>query len=304
MIRFLLCAVFLSTPALAADQVQINGDTVRAGNVTITRDGVFTPDATVTRQGIIATAPAMPQTGGTGYTNADMTGHDFRGQALRGVSFMNTQLVSANFENVDLSGASFINCDLSSANLNGANLSNASLTNVTINGTQMIGTNLTGIKLINTNLSQAITMAAPAPAAPSPAPVTQAAEIRQALTAKPAKGPAKIDLTINFDFNSDQLTAQGREQVAQVAQALKEMGSAQILVQGHTDNVGTDAYNQSLSDRRAASVVRELVSIHHLSASNLLARGYGESQPVDTNDTDLGRAKNRRVTLVNVTKAQ
>lgn len=249
--------------------------------------------------------PAMAEPGM--YTNATLDNMDYHGRDLHGVSYINTSLRGANFENTNLSGATLTNVDLSGAKLNGANLSGATLTNVIVVGTQFINVDLSNTNLYNTDMSTAITQAtqkAPAPVAATPAPVTQAVTIQKALTAAPKDGPAKIDLTINFDFNSDKLTDQGRAQVAQIAEALKSMGGSKILVQGHTDNVGTDAYNQDLSDRRARSVVNELATIHHVAQGTLIARGYGESQPVDTNETDLGRAKNRRVTLVNVTKGE
>ena len=66
-----------------------------------------------------------------------------------------------------------------------------------------------------------------------------------------------------------------------------------VQVEGHTDAVGSDAYNQRLSERRSKSVVEYLAS-HGVSRSRLVAKGLGESNPVDTNDTALGRARNRR----------
>jgi outer membrane protein OmpA-like peptidoglycan-associated protein len=71
-----------------------------------------------------------------------------------------------------------------------------------------------------------------------------------------------------------------------------------IEVQGHTDSKGSDEYNLNLSNRRANSVKDYLVINHGLTPDRLLARGYGESRPVASNDTDAGRAKNRRVEFV------
>ena len=69
-----------------------------------------------------------------------------------------------------------------------------------------------------------------------------------------------------------------------------------IELQGHTDNVGSDAYNQALSQRRAESVRAYLVE-HGVPAAQFTARGYGESQPIDDNRKDAGRARNRRVVM-------
>ena len=69
-----------------------------------------------------------------------------------------------------------------------------------------------------------------------------------------------------------------------------------VEVQGHTDNVGGDAYNVTLSQGRADAVKAWLVS-HGIAAGRITTRGYGRQQPIATNDSDEGRAKNRRVEL-------
>ena len=73
---------------------------------------------------------------------------------------------------------------------------------------------------------------------------------------------------------------------------------AKFEIQGHTDSKGSDAYNQKLSEARASSVKEYLVTNHQIVAARLMSRGYGESKPVASNDTDAGRAKNRRVEFV------
>jgi outer membrane protein OmpA-like peptidoglycan-associated protein len=70
-----------------------------------------------------------------------------------------------------------------------------------------------------------------------------------------------------------------------------------VEVGGHTDSVGSEAYNQGLSERRA-DAVRDYLMSKGVKASRLTARGYGESRPVASNDTEEGRAENRRVELV------
>jgi OOP family OmpA-OmpF porin len=71
-----------------------------------------------------------------------------------------------------------------------------------------------------------------------------------------------------------------------------------IEVGGHTDAIGSEAYNQQLSERRAASVRDYVVSVEPSIEEALTTRGYGESNPVASNDTDAGRAENRRVEFV------
>ena len=70
-----------------------------------------------------------------------------------------------------------------------------------------------------------------------------------------------------------------------------------VEVAGHTDSIGTEEYNEGLSQRRAQSVLDYLVE-QGINASRMTAKGYGESQPIASNDTSEGRAKNRRTELV------
>jgi hypothetical protein len=67
-----------------------------------------------------------------------------------------------------------------------------------------------------------------------------------------------------------------------------------IRIEGHTDNVGRPEYNKTLSDKRANSVMKWLTD-HGVAKDRLIAKGYGQEQPIDKNDTDAGRANNRRV---------
>ena len=78
---------------------------------------------------------------------------------------------------------------------------------------------------------------------------------------------------------------------------LKENKSLTAVIEAHTDSKGTDAYNQTLSDRRAIAVVNELKKLD-VNSSRLTSRGYGESQPIASNDTAEGKALNRRVTAL------
>lgn len=296
--KLIASAVLLITSAAPA--FAEGGVRIEAPGVVITEDRIEAPGVSI-QTGKRAAPDKEEPAQGNDYTNADITGMDFRGQDLRKAVFVNATLTNVNFEDADLRGADFTNADLDGANLNGANLEGADLTNATFSGTQMLDVNLKNAILTNADFDGAIKGKRPhAPQSPVRESVRPAAEIKKALVAP----NAKIDLTVNFDFNSDKLTAQGREQILQAALALGGMGKAAILVQGHTDNVGADDYNKTLSERRAEAVVRELkASGKGLPGIDLIAKGYGEAEPVDTNDTDLGRAKNRRVTLVNVTKA-
>ncbi|HLV89192.1 MAG TPA: OmpA family protein [Candidatus Sulfotelmatobacter sp.] len=99
-----------------------------------------------------------------------------------------------------------------------------------------------------------------------------------------------------FDFNKSTLQPASDGVLQQVANLMTANASLKIEVQGHTDNVGGDAYNQSLSEARAHSVM-EWLSAHGVAAARMTAKGYGKTMPVADNNTDDGRAKNRRVEI-------
>jgi outer membrane protein OmpA-like peptidoglycan-associated protein len=82
-----------------------------------------------------------------------------------------------------------------------------------------------------------------------------------------------------------------------VAQFLRENPERQITIEGYTDNVGSDAYNRELSQRRADSV-RDFLVQSGISADRITARGLGEEYPVASNDTQAGRQQNRRVQII------
>ena len=100
-----------------------------------------------------------------------------------------------------------------------------------------------------------------------------------------------------FDTASSTLKPGAREKLARVSGILVSHDGLRLAVEGHTDSVGTDAYNQGLSERRAESVRTYLVD-QKFTATSVGATGFGEGQPVATNDTASGRQQNRRVELV------
>lgn len=99
---------------------------------------------------------------------------------------------------------------------------------------------------------------------------------------------------ILFPFNSTEILPDGRSNLQQLASSLKEYPNSDILIVGHADSVGTDAYNLDLSQRRAQAASLYLQTLA-VPASRLHAVGKGESEPIQSNDTDAGRAQNRRV---------
>lgn len=99
---------------------------------------------------------------------------------------------------------------------------------------------------------------------------------------------------VDFEFNSTHLTAPAQQTLDEVASALLTQPELHVEIQGHTDSIGSAAYNLNLSQKRADSVQSYLIS-KGVSASALTAKGYGKTQPIADNNTAEGRAENRRV---------
>ncbi|GGF41659.1 OmpA family protein [Echinicola rosea] len=103
-----------------------------------------------------------------------------------------------------------------------------------------------------------------------------------------------FDSGILFGFDSYELTPQAQENVMEMARILNEYPDTNIMIDGHTDSKGSEQYNQKLSEQRAGSVANYL-KMQGIDSSRLTTVGHGESLPVASNDTDAGRAENRRV---------
>jgi outer membrane protein OmpA-like peptidoglycan-associated protein len=97
-----------------------------------------------------------------------------------------------------------------------------------------------------------------------------------------------------FDYDSDVLRSAARQNLATLASSLEKYPNTDLLIVGHTDSIGTDTYNQGLSERRAASAANYLAS-QGVARTRLRSAGRGETEPVVPNDTDADRQKNRRV---------
>lgn len=118
--------------------------------------------------------------------------------------------------------------------------------------------------------------------------------------------PIEIGVTVRlkniyFDFDKTTLKKESFTELNKVADFLKQNATVEIEIAGHTDSKGSDDYNANLSQGRSQSVVDYLVS-QGIESFRLTAHGYGESKPIDTNDTDAGRANNRRVEFTVVKK--
>ena len=108
--------------------------------------------------------------------------------------------------------------------------------------------------------------------------------------------PCDLTLKLNFAFDSSALTDSDKAQLDGAVAELKRLNWTSGVIEGHTDSVGSDAYNQKLSERRAATV-REYLIAQGIAESRMAPTGFGESQPVADNKTAEGRAENRRVVL-------
>jgi OOP family OmpA-OmpF porin len=118
--------------------------------------------------------------------------------------------------------------------------------------------------------------------------------------AQPAPPPPKEKVVlrgVNFDFNKATIRPDAKVILDEAATILKRNPDARVNVDGYTDSIGTKEYNQKLSERRATSVV-DYLGAQGVDRSRLTPRGFGESNPVDSNKTKEGRAKNRRVELL------
>ncbi len=121
----------------------------------------------------------------------------------------------------------------------------------------------------------------PAPMAePEPEPVLEA---------------VRVELDVKFDFDKATVREDAYDDIEVLADFMKQYDQTSTTVEGHTDSIGTDAYNQRLSTQRAQAVRDALVNRYGVEADRLEAVGYGESRPVADNSTDQGQAINRRV---------
>jgi OOP family OmpA-OmpF porin len=143
----------------------------------------------------------------------------------------------------------------------------------------------------------------PKPAsAPTPATAPKAPDAKPAAQPTPAPKSVKQSITIQadalFDFDKYNLRADGKAKIDEALGKIKSQGVEveMIIVTGHTDSVGSEAYNQKLSERRANTVKDYMVS-KGIAAAKITTIGKGELQPVATNKTKEGRQKNRRTDI-------
>jgi outer membrane protein OmpA-like peptidoglycan-associated protein len=128
----------------------------------------------------------------------------------------------------------------------------------------------------------------PAPA-PAPSPST------------PSTNPSVV-INVLFDSNSDKILQSYSSDLDKLGRVLTvpQHSAYRVMIEGHTDSIGSDSYNRRLSERRAESVKRYLLQHFPIQSDRLVVKGYGKNKPIASNDTPDGRDKNRRVEIVNL----
>lgn len=139
-------------------------------------------------------------------------------------------------------------------------------------------------------------VAAPAASAPAAAPAPAAAARPATPVAPPAATKVTYAADAFFDFNKSVIKPEGKAKLDDLVGKIKDINLEVIIAVGHTDSVGSDAYNQKLSVRRSEAVKAYLVS-KGIEKNRVYTEGKGEKQPVADNKTAEGRAKNRRVEI-------
>ncbi|MGP8004910.1 MAG: OmpA family protein [Smithella sp.] len=117
---------------------------------------------------------------------------------------------------------------------------------------------------------------------------------------EPAPRPAIIEkgrqtLNVEFDFDKSTIKKGYDKDINDLAKVMRDYPDLNVVIEGHTDNVGTAAYNKKLSQRRADAVKKYMVEEDSINANRITAKGFGFERPIASNDTDEGRQQNRRV---------
>ena len=111
----------------------------------------------------------------------------------------------------------------------------------------------------------------------------------------------KVGALINFDFDSAEIRPDSYTLLDEFGKALKGgLSNASFIIAGHTDHIGSEQYNLDLSEDRARSVKKYLITHHGIDSKRIIIEGIGETKPIAPNNTDEGRFKNRRVEFIRI----
>lgn len=130
---------------------------------------------------------------------------------------------------------------------------------------------------------------------PAPQPAAAPAPMPEPESEPAAPEVVRVELDVKFDFDRARVREESYAEIKNLADFMQQYPQTNTTVEGHTDSVGTDQYNQRLSERRAAAVRDVLVNQYGLDSGRVNTVGYGESRPVADNSTEEGRQINRRV---------
>jgi outer membrane protein OmpA-like peptidoglycan-associated protein len=123
------------------------------------------------------------------------------------------------------------------------------------------------------------------------------------VTAAPTPAPIdRMTVHVNFDTNKSTIRKADHDELEKALHFVEKYPGCRISVEGHTDSTGSHAHNQALSERRAAAVKKYLLDHGVTSEDRIVSVGYGETRPIADNKTEKGRAKNRRVEIVIVSR--
>nr|WP_174507457.1 OmpA family protein [Acinetobacter sp. Marseille-Q1620] len=111
-------------------------------------------------------------------------------------------------------------------------------------------------------------------------------------------GDLRRGTSVYFDTNSSDVNESHKVYLQLAAKVLAEDPRVFIILTGYTDNTGTDAVNKRVSFARVNAVRRELIDLYHVNSNQIVTKGEGANHPIETNETESGRAKNRRVDLI------
>ena len=129
---------------------------------------------------------------------------------------------------------------------------------------------------------------------PTPEPVVIAPP-PPASEAEPEVRTITVRLNVEFEFDKAAVRAIYGDELEAIANAMKAHDDIDLVLEGHTDSLGTDEYNQGLSERRVTAVEAKLADMYGIDPERISTVGYGEARPIADNDTKEGRARNRRV---------
>ena len=130
----------------------------------------------------------------------------------------------------------------------------------------------------------------------TPAPVAEVAEsAAEPVVVKPKIRTVTIRLNVEFEFDSAEVLTIYGDQLEVIAAGMRDRDDIELVLEGHTDSLGSDSYNSDLSVRRAGAVKVKLVEDYGISSDRISASGYGESRPIASNESNEGRARDRRV---------